>query len=457
MAVRLGCCCLALAGVLGCAPRPTPATQIEPEGLVNVPGGRVAYRIMGGGDKTPLVLLHGGPGGRSCTFSVLSELATDRRVILYDQLGSGRSDRPNDVALWRMDRFVEELDAVRRALGLREVHILGHSWGGTLATEYLLTKGRQGVRSVILSSPLISTPRWLADTRRLRLTLPEPVQSALNKCEAVETADDPACVAANDVFEEHFVRGAKALPDVPECEGVTGGDEVYRHMWGAGEFTATGLLRDYDRTDRLGELQLPVLFLAGRHDEAVPATVADFQRRVPAARMHVFENSAHATYRTETAEYVRIVRDFLAEAEANGGPTAAPPIPQDPAPQRREFSLPATKARGLPLADAVLVGNTLYISGRGGVDLATMKVPADVKDEVKLMMEDYKAILAMAGMTMDDLVSVTIYSPDLSLYSTFNEIYRSYFTRGFPARAFIGSGPLLFGMRFEMQAIAIKR
>ncbi len=456
MAVRLLCCCLAITGLLACAPA-TPAARVEPEGFVDVPGGRVWYRIMGSGGKTPLLLLHGGPGGRSCAFSVLSELATDRQVIMYDQLGSGRSDRPNDLALWRTDRFVEELDAVRSALGLREVHILGHSWGGTLATEYLLTKGQQGVRSVVLSSPLISTPRWLADTRRLRLSLPQPVQSALNNCEAVETADDPACVAANDVFEEHFVRGTKTLPAVPECEGVTGGDEVYRHMWGAGEFTATGLLRDYDRTDRLGELKLPVLFLAGRHDEAVPETVADFQRRVPGARMRVLENSAHATYRTETAEYVRIVREFLAEAEANGPAPATLAIAQEQAPERREFSLPATKARGLPLADAVLIGNTLYISGRGGVDLATMKVPADVKDEVKLMMDDYKAILALAGMTMDDLVSVTIYSPDLGLYSTFNEIYRSYFTRGFPARAFIGSGPLLFGMRFEMQAIAIKR
>lgn len=132
-------------------------------------------------------------------------------------------------------------------------------------------------------------------------------------------------------------------------------------------------------------------------------------------------------------------------------------LAQQPAAERREYSLPATKARGLPLADAVQVGNTLYISGRGGVDLATMKVPADVKDEIKLMFEDYKAILAMAGMTMDDLVSVTVYCPDLNLYATFNDIYRTYFTKGFPARAFIGSGPLLFGMRFEMQAIAIKR
>ena len=311
-------CCLAIATAISCAPA-APAARVEPEGFVTVPGGKVHYRIMGGGPRTPLMLLHGGPGGRSCVFSVLGDLATDRRVILYDQLGTGRSERPDDLSLWTTARFVEELDAVRNALALDEVHILGHSWGGTLATEYLLTKGQKGVRSVILSSPLISTPRWLADTRRLRLTLPEPVQSALNKCEAVDTADDPACVAANDVFEEHFVRGAKSLPAVPECEGVTGGDPVYRHMWGAGEFTATGTLRDYDRTERLGELKLPVLFLAGRHDEAAPETIADFQRRVPGARMHVLENSAHATYRTETAEYVRIVRGFLDEAEANAG------------------------------------------------------------------------------------------------------------------------------------------
>jgi proline iminopeptidase len=293
-----------------------PARVIAPEGFVDVPGGKVYYSTMGGGERTPLLLLHGGPGGRSCAFEVLRDLAADRRVIRYDQLGSGKSERPDDVSLWRTERFVDELDALRAALDLRELHILGHSWGGTLATEYLLTKGQQGVRSVILSSPLISTPRWLEDTRRLRRTLPEPVQSALDKCEAVETADEPACVAANDVFEEHFVRGAKQLPAIPECEGITGGDQVYRHMWGAGEFTATGLLRDYDRSDRLGELTLPVLFLAGRKDEAAPGTIADFQRRVPGARMKIFENSAHATYRTETAEYVRTVRAFLEEVES---------------------------------------------------------------------------------------------------------------------------------------------
>jgi 2-iminobutanoate/2-iminopropanoate deaminase len=135
--------------------------------------------------------------------------------------------------------------------------------------------------------------------------------------------------------------------------------------------------------------------------------------------------------------------------------TIAPAQAQSAA--RRDIKLPATVARGLPFSDAVLVGDTLYISGRGGVDMATMKVPAAVKDEVKMLMEDFKAVLAQAGMTMDDLVSVTVYSPDLTLYAEFNEIYRAYFTKNLPARAFVGSGPLLFGMRFEMLGVAVKR
>ena len=130
---------------------------------------------------------------------------------------------------------------------------------------------------------------------------------------------------------------------------------------------------------------------------------------------------------------------------------------QNAAAPRKDIKLPATVARGLPFSDAVLIGDTLYISGRGGVDMATMKVPAAVKDEVKMLMEDFKNVLAQAGMAMDDLVSVTVYSPDLSLYAEFNEIYRSYFSKNLPARAFIGSGPLLFGMRFEMQGVAVKR
>ena len=110
----------------------------------------------------------------------------------------------------------------------------------------------------------------------------------------------------------------------------------------------------------------------------------------------------------------------------------------------------------LPFSDAVLVGNTLYIAGKGGMLPGTRTVPQDPSEEARLMMEDFKTTLERVDMTMDDLVYVTVFCADLSLYNQFNEVYREYFKENFPPRAFVGSGPLLFGMRFEMQGIAVK-
>ena len=110
----------------------------------------------------------------------------------------------------------------------------------------------------------------------------------------------------------------------------------------------------------------------------------------------------------------------------------------------------------LPFSDAALVGNTLYISGKGGVIPGTRMVPEDPKEEARLMMEDLKTTLERVDMSMNDLVYVTVYCTDLDLYPDFNSVYRKYFSKDFPPRAFVGSGPLLFGLRFEMQGIAVK-
>ena len=110
----------------------------------------------------------------------------------------------------------------------------------------------------------------------------------------------------------------------------------------------------------------------------------------------------------------------------------------------------------LPFSDAVLAGDTLYIAGKGGVLPGTRTVPEDPKEEARLLMEDFKVTLERVGMTMEDLVYVTVYCTDLSLYAAFNEVYREYFEENFPPRAFVGSGPLLFGLRFEMQGIAVR-
>lgn len=124
-------------------------------------------------------------------------------------------------------------------------------------------------------------------------------------------------------------------------------------------------------------------------------------------------------------------------------------------PERRIINLP-NRRPNLPFNDAVLVGNTLYISGRIGLDPATGRVPTDLATEIRILLDGFQAVLHEAGMTMDDLASVTIFSPDVSLWEPFNTAYKSYFKRDFPARAFIGSGPLLFGGHFEMLGVAVK-
>jgi 2-iminobutanoate/2-iminopropanoate deaminase len=126
-----------------------------------------------------------------------------------------------------------------------------------------------------------------------------------------------------------------------------------------------------------------------------------------------------------------------------------------PSASRRYINLP--KPVVAPFSDAVLVGNTLYIAGRIGVDPKTGKPPETIEQEVHIALDGMKAVLAEANMTMDDIVSVQVFCPDLSLYDKFNEVYKGYFSKDYPARAFIGSGPLLRGGHFEINAIAIKR
>jgi len=123
---------------------------------------------------------------------------------------------------------------------------------------------------------------------------------------------------------------------------------------------------------------------------------------------------------------------------------------------RRVINLPNRNA-SLPFSDGVMVGNTLYLAGRLGVDPQTNQVPNDPEQEARLMIDSFKAVLAEAGMTMDDLVTVQVFCSDISLYDKFNGVYRTYFKKDFPARAFLGSGTLLRGAHFEMQAIAVKQ
>ena len=125
------------------------------------------------------------------------------------------------------------------------------------------------------------------------------------------------------------------------------------------------------------------------------------------------------------------------------------------APKKRYINLPNRKVNA-PFSDAVLIGDTLYIAGRVGLDPKTGKVPDEVEQEARNVLDGFKAVLAQANMTMDDLVTVQVFCSDVSLFGKWNDVYRSYFKKEYPARAFIGSGHLLLGAHFEMQGTAVK-
>ncbi|QNP53236.1 proline iminopeptidase-family hydrolase [Hymenobacter qilianensis] len=286
------------------------AVQAQPtmkEGYITVPGGKVWYKVLGA-DKPgiPLLLLHGGPGSGSGSFEGFVALADERPVIMYDQLGCGKSDKPDNPQLWTLERFVTELEQIIAALGYPKLHLLGHSWGGTLATEYLLTKKPPTVVSLIQSSPLLDTKRWVQDAERYIAQLPPAQQKAMRLYAATDEPSKQAYKEAVTLYNRRHLYRNGPMPPNP-----TFGMQVYETMWGPDEAQATGTLKNYSRANDLKKLTVPVLYLCGRFDEAAPATVAYFQKQTPNSQLVVFENASHKAYWEVPEQYFQTVRAFL--------------------------------------------------------------------------------------------------------------------------------------------------
>ncbi|MEM0955614.1 MAG: proline iminopeptidase-family hydrolase [Pseudomonadota bacterium] len=303
----------------GCSTTESQKQLAAGSGFIEVPGGPVWYDVMAGGEGVPLLTIHGGPGSTSCGMQALAALDDDRPVIRYDQLGTGRSGRPTDQSLWDRDRFVEELSAIRQELGLEKVHLLGHSWGASLAAYYVLETGGQGVQSLILSSPLISTEVWIADAILLRKTLPPEVQQVLDENEAAGTFDSPEYKEATAVFYDLFVTRGDPVERF-DCSDAPGNSLIYNQMWGPTEFLSTGSLVDFDLRPRLGQISVPTLFLTGEHDEARPETISQFVSQVPDAKFEVVPGVAHASLTRAPDVYRRHVRNFLRGVERTDAP-----------------------------------------------------------------------------------------------------------------------------------------
>ena len=287
----------------------------QDEGFINVPGGRVWYRSVGpgsdGGNTTPLLCLHGGPGFTHYYLEPLEALADRRRVIFYDQLGCGRSDRPDDPSLWTVDRFVEELAQVRAALGLDRLHLFGSSWGGMLAMQYTLDR-RPDLRSLVLCGSPASMIRWVSDCDELLAAQPPEVLAVIRQHEAAGLTACPEYQAAILGFYRQHVCRMSPWPGGFERSFAEAGYDVYNTMNGPSEFTVTGTLKTWDIMDRLGEISIPALLVGGRYDECTPGHLAEMHRRIPGSQLATIEEASHLCFAEQPEIFNTLINKFLA-------------------------------------------------------------------------------------------------------------------------------------------------
>lgn len=286
------------------------------EGRIPFRGYRTWYRDVGPEGGLPLLCLHGGPGSTHHAFEPLEQLAkAGRRVVLYDQLGCGGSDRPDDPSLWTVELFLDEISAVRDALALDRIHLFGSSWGSMLGLEYAFRKP-PGLASLVLNSPPTSTAAWTAEAGRLRDELPGEVKSVLARHEAAGTTDDTEYQAAQDEFYRRHICRLEPWPDCVKRGRAGRNRQVYEAIWGLSEWNATGALAKWDVRDRLPEIDVPTLITSGLYDECTPRLAAEAQRGIPNAERVLFEESSHSAYLEEPERFRAVVAEFLERAEA---------------------------------------------------------------------------------------------------------------------------------------------
>ena len=291
--------------------------RVIKEGTIPFKGYQTWYRIVGESTapgKLPLLCLHGGPGACHDYLTSLDAIAdTGRQVIYYDQLGCGNSSIPvSNPAMWTIPLYVEEVDVVRRALGMDRIHLLGQSWGGMLAMEYMFTQP-VGIASLTIASSPSSMIQWVEEANRLRDELPTEIQATLLKHEAAGTYKDPEYQAAMVEFYNRHVCRVVPNPDYVERGNtkMSQNPEVYNTMNGPSEFHVIGTIKDWDVRHRLGEIHAPTLVTSGKYDEATPLIATTVQNGIPGASWVLFENSSHMAHVEETERYIQVLSAFL--------------------------------------------------------------------------------------------------------------------------------------------------
>ncbi len=305
-------------------PGPTPAAEAPTEPSIRfdhlpgdhvvVNGTRLWYESEGTG--TPILLIAGGPGCSHTSFHpYFSKLADSYRIIYFDAFGRGRSDRASNPSAYTFDRDVEDVEGLRRALGLGKIVVLGHSYGGMVAQAYAL-RYPQSVRKLVLSCTLFNGEMWQANNdncnHEIRNQYPETwerIQALRQKGLHSSAVEHQGAYGELPLGLFYFYDASNAARTGP----FEVNPDVYYSIAGDdADFLIGGDAAKLDFRRQLANLRMPVLVLAGRFDRVVlPRFSLQFKRYLPRASFHMFEKSGHFPYVEETEETFRVLRGFV--------------------------------------------------------------------------------------------------------------------------------------------------
>lgn len=292
------------------------------EGFVDANGVLIYYKILGRG--APLMIVHGGPGAsHDYLLPYLLPLARRHRLIFIDERGSGRSERLENAALYTVENMVEDVEAVRKALGLGKVSLLGHSYGGVLAQAYAF-KYQQNLTHLILGGTFYSTAEMNKVLAHEKQAMPPDEFKKLDDLEKAglfdkgkswekgRYPDDYAKLAWGDGY---FPFLYQRHPD-PNYDPVSGNTstswDLYREMWGShGEFIIDGNLKSVEYADKLPGIKVPTLVICGDHDESDPSLSRFMHEKIAGSKLVVLPQSGHMAFVDQPNLYINAVNDFL--------------------------------------------------------------------------------------------------------------------------------------------------
>ncbi len=289
--------------------------------LIPVEGGKYKVwtkKVGRGGLK--VLLLHGGPGCTHEYFECFEDFLPKEGIefYYYDQLGSFYSDQPDDDSLWTVERFTEEVETVRKALGLEQFVLLGHSWGGMLGIEYAL-KYQQHLKGLVISNMNAGIKGYMEHAAVLRAQLPAETIAILDKYEAKQDYQNPEYLQAmmGTVYARHLCR-LDPWPDAVQRTFKHFADKVYNVLQGPNEFVITGRFKNWERWDDLPKIKVPALVIGATHDEMDPEQLRRMAKLLPKGRFHLCPNGSHMDMWDDQAAYFRGLMAFLKDLRRRG-------------------------------------------------------------------------------------------------------------------------------------------